>query len=91
MVNLRVLPDHSIVKRDGFREITDFLDDIRAVLSGSFDGEFAVFAVAGNTLYRYSFAKGTQTVIGNINTQTGPVSIFCYIGKVYVIDGDEMF
>ena len=91
MVNLRVLPDHSIVKRDGFRELTDFLDDIRAVLSGSFDGEFAVFAVAGNTLYRYSFAKGTQTVIGNINTQTGPVSIFCYIAKVYVIDGDEMF
>lgn len=91
MVNLRVLPDRSLVKRDGFRELFDFLDEIRAVLTGSFDGEFVAFVVAGNTLYRYSFANNTAKVIGTVSTQTGPVSIFCYIGKVYVLDGATIF
>ena len=53
MVNLRILPDRSIVKRDGFCEVFDFFDTIRAVLTGTFDGAFVAFVVARDLVYRF--------------------------------------
>lgn len=91
MVNLRILPDRSIVKRDGFSELFDFLDDIRAILTGTFDGEFVAFVVADKTLYKFSFADNTAVMIGNLDSHIGPVSIFCYMGKVYVTNGSKIY
>lgn len=91
MVNLRILPDRSIVKRDGFRELFDFACDIRGVLSGTFDGEFVAFVVADKTLYKFNFADNTSTIIGDLDSQGGPASIFCYMGKVYVINGAKIY
>ena len=91
MVNMRILPDRSVVKQDGFREVCDFLDDVRGVLSGRFGGEFVAFVVAGSVLYKFNFATNVQQIIGSLGSQSGPVSIFCYVGKVYVIDGSQIF
>ena len=91
MVNLRILPDRSIVKRNGFREMFALSEDVRGVLSGNFDGGFKLFIVAGSTLYKFTTDTGMLKAIGNIGTQSGPVTLFCYNGKVYVIDGAEIF
>ena len=91
MVNLRILPDRSIVKRDGFCEMFDFFDNIRAVFTGTFDGKFLAFVVASDLVYRFDFATKGCRDIGSINTTSGPASIFCYMGKIYVIDGSAIF
>ena len=87
MVNLRVLPDRSVVKRDGFCELFDFTDDVRGVLTGKFDGKFVAFVVAGDLVYKFDFESKTCKGIGVVKSETGPVSIFCYMGRVYIMDG----
>ena len=91
MVNLRILPDRSVIKRDGFREVFDFLSNIRAVLTGEFDGEFVAFLVAGSNFYKFNIKKCVVTKLGNINSAEGDVSIFFYMGRVYVLDGSTIF
>lgn len=91
MVNLRILPDRSMIKRDGFRELFDFGENIRAVLSGDFDGEFYVFVVAGSAVYRFDPVTCKATSLGAIQSCDGDVSIFYYMGKVYVLDGLGIF
>ncbi len=92
MVNLRILSDGSIIKRDGFREEYDFLDPIRGIMSAQMNDGFFAYVVAGNSVYKYNFDTNTAIRInGNISTDTGEVSVFFFLGRVYIVDGVNIY
>ncbi len=90
-VNFRILPDGSLKKRNGYRYLTKFPSKIRAIMSGYFGSEFLTYVLSGSAVYKYDFSTNTSTLIGNIKTSTGEATIFYYVGRIYLIDGQEIY
>lgn len=91
MVNFRILPDLSLKKRNGYRYLTQFPEKIRAVMSGYFGSEFLTYVLSGRWVYKYDFSTNTSDLIGHIQTTTGEATIFYYSGRIYLIDGEEIY
>ena len=91
IVNFRILPDGSLIKRNGYRPLVRLPMEVRAVWTGYLGGEFIGYAVAGDSVYKLDFSNGSYTHLGYIYTSEGRVSIFYYIGHIYVIDGEEIY
>ena len=92
MVNLRILSDGSIVKRDGFREAYDFSGPIRGILSMPTDDGFLAYVAVENYVYRYdSDTNIAARMSGTLYTKTGEVSIFFFQGRVYIADGVKIY
>lgn len=92
MVNLRILSDGSIVKRDGFREIYDFSGPIRGILSIPTNEGFMAYVAVENYVYRYSSDTDVATrMLGTLSTKTGEASIFFFRGIVYIVDGVNIY
>lgn len=87
MENLRPGADGMLRRRGGYLESVVLEGEVRGVWSGSFDGEEAVFAVAGNVLYRLDLTAGTSTALGTVAEGEGRVALFLWRGKLCCMDG----
>ena len=90
MVNFRPCGDGSLMRRCGFAPAAEVEGQIRAVWSGSFNGEEVTFAAAGSMLYQVDLTSGRGTAIGELGSLDGPVALFLYRGQLCCMDGQEI-
>lgn len=91
IVNFRVLEDGTLQKRCGYRRVVSMSSNIRAILTGYFDGEFLGYVLSGGQLFKVNFDMGEKKLIGSTSSISGEASIFYYLGNIFVIDGEEIY
>lgn len=90
--NLRLMPDGSLERREGFVPMVDLPATVRGV--GSFvRGDLSeTYAVAADKVYHLS--KGddgwSASEIGTLTTQSGAVDFFYYRGTIFLMDGKSI-
>lgn len=84
--NFRICADGSLKKRNGYRLVRQFGEDIRAYWEGIVHEKFYVFAVSGNTIYNINPFTGMPNAIGTLGTQYNPTSFIEYEGDLYLLD-----
>lgn len=91
MKNFKVLPDGSLVKRDGFAVLASLPEAVRGLyVLHEESGDF-ILAVAGAALYRISVADGTSESAEVLTSFAGRVGFFGYDGELYLMDGVEIY
>ena len=91
MLNYRILSDGSLQKRNGYRFLSSFSEPVRAFLSGYINGSFAVYALVGSKLLSVDLSDGGQTLVGEVNTTEGAASLFFYMNRLYIADGEDIY
>ncbi len=91
IVNFRIREDGSLEKRCGYRFLTDFGGTLRSFTTGMINGSFRGYALVDSTLYAVDLKSGEKTVLGTVNTSTGPACLFFYCGTLFLMDGDAIY
>lgn len=88
--NFRVLADGSIQKREGIRWLASLPSAVRGICAFPEGGEDVILAAAGNRLHRISKSGQTISTVC-FATEQGEVGSFVYGGKLYFLDGKELY
>ncbi len=91
MCNFRILPGGELEKREGFAPLFTLMGEPRAFWNGYLLGENKCFALVGSTVYSVDISKNTQSIIGNILSSQGKAEFFFYRGRLFLIDGTELY
>ncbi len=89
--NFRILPNGSLLKREGFAPIMTLSGEPRAFISGCFDGDRSAFALVGSAVYLLELENGSAELIGNVDSSVGKAEFFIYEGSLYLVDGNELY
>lgn len=88
MKNLTVTPNYTLIQRDGWECIADTSGEGRAVFTGSVNGEDRVVWVVSDSVY--SLENGVKTLIGQLESTEGKVTVFPFDSKLYFLDGTKI-
>ncbi len=91
MRNFRILSDGSLEKRCGYQLSLNLPAQIRAVWAGELEGSNALMALVGNTVYLTNPDTGTYSAAGTVGTSEGNASFFCLEGKLFLVDGGDVY
>ena len=91
VVNFRILEDGTLQKRCGYRHLISMPGNIRAILTGYFDGIFLGYVLSEGQVFKINFDTGKRSLIGSIGSVSGEASIFYYLGNIFVLDGEEIY
>lgn len=86
--NMRILADGAAAVREGFAYRCTLPAAPRAMLGAD---EKRFYVIAGSGFYLTDTETGESTLISEVNTSAGGAAIFRYGGRVYVLDGDDMW
>ncbi len=93
--NYRILADGSLEKRGGYKPITSFDGDIRAIWTGYVMDEFVGYVIVGDQVIKLIYDENGEykerMIVGRIGTSSGVASIFFYNECLYIVDGDELY
>lgn len=90
--NLRLMPDGSLERREGFVPMVDLPGTVRGVCSYLIGDTQETYAVADDQVYYLSQGDNgwAATAIGTLTTQSGEVDFFCYWGTIFLLDGESI-
>jgi len=90
-VNFRIGSDGALEKRCGYRCLADVGLPVRACYSGLFEGRFAIFLLAGDTVYSLDLADETLSALYTVANAEGNACFFCLRGVLYLMDGGALY
>lgn len=89
--NFRILPDGSAMKRDGFRHVCTFAEEIRGEIAYADGEEEIILAAVGNKLVRISVSDGTAQFIELFSSTEGAIKFFEFRGELYIMEGEAIY
>lgn len=91
--NMRLTPDGTLVRREGFVPLVSFDDTVRGVFCIERNGQREAYAVAGSAVYYLQMEQNACTphFLGSIGSHQGEVHFFCYDGRLLLLDGQEIW
>lgn len=88
IVNFRVMPDGTLKKRSGFSQKLEVKPNLRAYYEIS-DQNYLI--IIGNRLYMLKTEDYSLTSLATLNTSNGNACFFCYDGRPFLLDGDQLY
>ncbi|MBR6633538.1 MAG: hypothetical protein IKL05_04450 [Clostridia bacterium] len=88
MKNLTVTPSYTLLQRDGWERVAETSGEGRAIFTGAIKGKDRVIWVVSDKVY--SLDNGEISVIGELESSEGKVSIFHFASKLYFLDGTKI-
>ena len=90
-LNLRILPDGSLQKRQGYRCIRSLDYGARAIWSGIINGSFACYYLTRNSVYTLDLATGEATFCATVATSEGRAQFFYFRDALYLTDTEKIY
>lgn len=87
MINLRILSDGSLARRDGYTCLADMYEAIAAVAVSPTQPDM-LYVVSDGTLYSVSLTDGDVTAIENIGPGDATASFFSMPDNLYLLSSD---
>ena len=90
-LNLRLLPDGSLQKRQGYKCIYANSLGVRAIWSGIIGGSFHCYFLSRNSIYRLDVSTGEATFCAAIVTSVGKAQFFYFRDALYLTDTKRIY
>ncbi len=90
-LNLRILPDGSLQKRQGYKCIYLAPYGVRAIWSGTIGGKFSCYFLSLNGVYRLNISTGETTLFAVIQTSSGKAQFFYFRDALYLTDNKTIY
>ena len=91
MSNFRILPDGSLMKREGFSPLSTTGSAYRGVWSGKLNGKVLTFVLQGATISKMYPEERSFTSIGKISTMTGTANFIPYNNRLYLYNQNAFY
>jgi hypothetical protein len=89
--NFRIKENGTLEKRYGYKLLTKFNNNIRAIWTGKINGVFKAYALVGNSVMLIHFDIQSEKLIGKVSTSYGDAEFFYYRSSLYLIDGTAIY
>ena len=90
-LNLRILPDGSLQKRQGYKCIYSNSLGVRAIWSGIIGGSFSCYFLSRNSVYKLDVSTGEATFCAAITTSVGKAQFFYFRDALYLTDTKRIY
>ena len=91
MRNFRIRKDGALEKRWGYRFLMDLKAPITAIWTGSIEGKFRFYAVAGQKIFSLNVEDRTAKEIGTLSEDVTHVCFFYYQDTLFLVDGKHIW
>ena len=88
--NLRILPDGSLEKREGYRLLCSAEKPIRAFWEGMLRGSRRAFLLCGDAVCALDTESGELFRIAEVSEDSGEAEFFFYRGRLYLLGGYQL-
>lgn len=90
-LNLRILSDGSLQKRQGYKCIYSSPYGVRAIWSGIIGGEFSCYFLSLNSVYKLDVNTGETSLCATIQTSSGKAQFFYLRDALYLTDTQSIY
>ena len=90
-LNLRILSDGSLQKRQGYKCIYSNDNGVRAIWSGIISGSFSCYFLVRNSVYKLDLESGEPSFCAAIVTSVGKAQFFYFRDALYLSDTKRIY